>query len=325
MRHYTHLSADERDRIAELHAKHEAVSAIAKDIGRDKSTVSRELRRNGRHGRYGALKAQMRAEARHRACRPHRKLDDPALAEEVRSHIVCDHWSPEQIDGRLRLEHGRCVVSFATIYRAVNAGGMDAPQATGDERVRRHLRRKGRRSKRGREEARGKIKISHDISERPAEANERSRLGDWEDDTVVGPGTACLVGIVDRASRLLVGGRSESHAAEAVGRVGVAALKGRPLETVTPDRGKEFANHAEVTKALGGVQFYFCEPHHPWQKPTVENTNGLIREFFPKGTDFSRVSDEEVRHVYQLINDRPRKVLGFKTANEVYREMLHSA
>ena len=94
---------------------------------------------------------------------------------------------------------------------------------------------------------------------------------------------------------------------------------------MTPDRGKEFANHAEVTKALGGVQFYFCEPHHPWQKPTVENTNGLIREFFPKGTDFSRVSDEEVRHVYQLINDRPRKVLGFKTANEVYREMLHSA
>lgn len=130
MRHYTHLSADERDRIAELHAKHEAVSAIAKDIGRDKSTVSRELKRNGRHGRYGALKAQMRAEARHRACRPHRKLDDPALAEEVRSRIVCDHWSPEQIDGRLRLEHGRCVVSSATIYRAVNAGGMDAPQAT---------------------------------------------------------------------------------------------------------------------------------------------------------------------------------------------------
>ena len=95
---------------------------------------------------------------------------------------------PEQIDGRLK--HGRCVVSFATIYRAVNAGGMDAPQATGDERVRRHLRRKGRRSKRGREEARGKIKISHDISERPVEANGRSRLGDWEDDTVVGPGTA---------------------------------------------------------------------------------------------------------------------------------------
>jgi IS30 family transposase len=325
MRHYKHLSADERDRIAELHARHEKVSSIARDIGRDKSTVSRELARNGRHGRYGALKAQERADERRKACRPKRRLDDPALAREVRSRIVDDHWSPEQIDGRLRLERGRCVVSFATIYRAVNEGRMDAPGARGSEPVRRHLRRKGKKARRGREETRGRIRISHGISERPAEAGERSRLGDWEDDTVVGPGGACLVGIVDRASRLLVGGKAGAHTAEAVGRVEVASLRGRPLETVTPDRGKEFANHAQVSEALGGVQFYFCEPHHPWQKPSVENTNGLIREFFPKGTDFSKVTDEEVQHVFDMINDRPRKVLGFRTANEVYREMLHLA
>lgn len=325
MRHYKHLSADERDRIAELHARHEKVSSIARDIGRDKSTVSRELARNGRHGRYGALKAQERADERRKACRPKRRLDDPALAREVRSRIVDGRWSPEQIDGRLRLERGRCVVSFATIYRAVNEGRMDAPGARGSEPVRRHLRRKGKKARRGREETRGRIRISHGISERPAEAGERSRLGDWEDDTVVGPGGACLVGIVDRASRLLVGGKAGAHTAEAVGRVEVASLRGRPLETVTPDRGKEFANHAQVSEALGGVQFYFCEPHHPWQKPSVENTNGLIREFFPKGTDFSKVTDEEVQHVFDMINDRPRKVLGFRTANEVYREMLHSA
>lgn len=325
MRHYKHLSADERDRIAELHARHEKVSSIARDIGRDKSTVSRELARNGRHGRYGALKAQERADERRKACRPKRRLDDPALAREVRSRIVDDRWSPEQIDGRLRLERGRCVVSFATIYRAVNEGRMDAPGARGSEPVRRHLRRKGKKARRGREETRGRIRISHGISERPAEAGERSRLGDWEDDTVVGPGGACLVGIVDRASRLLVGGKAGAHTAEAVGRVEVASLRGRPLETVTPDRGKEFANHAQVSEALGGVQFYFCEPHHPWQKPSVENTNGLIREFFPKGTDFSKVTDEEVQHVFDMINDRPRKVLGFRTANEVYREMLHLA
>ena len=325
MRHYKHLSADERDRIAELHARHEKVSSIARDIGRDKSTVSRELARNGRHGRYGALKAQERADERRKACRPKRRLDDPALAREVRSRIVDGRWSPEQIDGRLRLERGRCVVSFATIYRAVNEGRMDAPGARGSEPVRRHLRRKGKKARRGREETRGRIRISHGISERPAEAGERSRLGDWEDDTVVGPGGACLVGIVDRASRLLVGGKAGTHTAEAVGRVEVASLRGRPLETVTPDRGKEFANHAQVSEALGGVQFYFCEPHHPWQKPSVENTNGLIREFFPKGTDFSKVTDEEVQHVFDMINDRPRKVLGFRTANEVYREMLHLA
>jgi IS30 family transposase len=325
MRHYTHLSPDERDRIAEMHARHQGVSAIARDIGRDKSTVSRELARNGRRGRYGACKAQERADKRHGACRPRRRLDDPALADEVRSRILDDHWSPEQIDGRLRLERGRCVVSLSTIYRAVNEGRMDAPGARGGERVRRHLRRKGKGARRGREETRGRIKVSHRISERPAEADARSRLGDWEDDTVVGPGTACLVGIVDRASRLLVGGKSDSHTAEAVGKVEVASLGGRPLKTVTPDRGKEFANHEKVSKDLGGVQFYFCEPHHPWQKPTVENTNGLIREFFPKGTDFSKVTDEEVQEVFGLINDRPRKVLGYRTANEVYREMLHSA
>lgn len=325
MRHYEHLTARERDRIAELHATRQSVTDIAKAIGRDKSTVSRELRRNGRRGRYGACTAQGRADERHEACRPRRRLDDPELADEVRRDIVELHWSPEQIDGRLRLGRGRCVVSFSTIYRAVNEGRMDAPGATGNRRVRRHLRRKGKTARRGREETRGRIKVPRTISERPAEASERSRLGDWEDDTVVGPGTACLVGIVDRASRLLVGGKAAAHTAEAVGEVEVACLRGRPLETVTPDRGKEFANHEEVSRRLGGVRFYFCEPHHPWQKPTVENTNGLIREFFPKGTDFSKVTDEEVQRVYELINDRPRKVLGYRTPNEVYREMLHSA
>lgn len=326
MRHYRHLSAEERDRIAEMHARHEGVSAIAAAIGRNKSTVSREIARNGRNGRYGAIAAQSRSDARRKACRPRKRLSDPALAAEVRRRIVDDRWSPEQIDGRFRLERGgRCVVSFSTIYRAVNAGELDPPQAAPEERVRGRLRRRGRRPGRGREETRGRIKVDHEVSERPREADARSRLGDWEDDTVVGPTPACLVTMTDRASRLLVGGRARARSSAEVAKVEVRALAGRPLETVTPDRGKEFANHREVSRALGGVPFYFCQPHHPWQKPTVENTNGLIREFFPKGTDFSRVTDEEVQEVFEKINDRPRKVLGFRTANEVYREMLHSA
>ena len=144
-------------------------------------------------------------------------------------------------------------------------------------------------------------------------------------DTVVGQGAACLVTLTDRRSRLLVGGLCPAHTADAVGRAMVGALAGRPLASVTPDRGKEFAGHAAVTAALG-VQFYFCQPHHPWQKPTVENTNGLIGEFFPKGTDFSKVTREEVERAFRLINDMPRKVLGYRTANEAYREgLLHSA
>ena len=168
--------------------------------------------------------------------------------------------------------------------------------------------------------------MPHELSERPAEAGGRSRPGDWEADTVVGPGAACLVTLTDRRSRLLVGGLCPAHTADAVGQAMVGALAGRPLASVTPDRGKEFAGHAAVTAALGGVQFYFCQPHRPWQKPTVENTNGLIREFFPKGTDFSKVTREEVERAFRLINDRPRKVLGYRTANEAYREeLLHSA
>lgn len=120
MRRYRHLSAEERDRIAEMHARHEGVSAIAAATGRNKSTVSREIARNGR---YGAIAAQSRSDARRKACRPRKRLSDPALAAEVRRRIVDDRRSPEQIDGRSRLERGgRCVVSFSTIYRAVNAG-----------------------------------------------------------------------------------------------------------------------------------------------------------------------------------------------------------
>lgn len=131
--------------------------------------------------------------------------------------------------------------------------------------------------------------------------------------------------IADRRPRLLVGGRAASHTSAEAGEVEVAALAGCPPESATPDRGKGLANHAEASERLGGVRFCFCEPHHPWQKPTVENTNGLIRELFPKGTDLPKVTDEEVRRVYGLINDRPWKVLGYRTANEVHQELLHSA
>lgn len=128
MRRYRHLSAEERDRIAEMHARHEGVSAIAAAIGRNKSTVSREIARNGRNGRYGAIAAQSRSDARRKACRPRKRLSDPALAAEVRRRIVDDRRSPGQIDGRSRLERGgRCVVSFSTIYRAVNADGPPRP------------------------------------------------------------------------------------------------------------------------------------------------------------------------------------------------------
>ena len=328
MRRYRHLSAEERDGIARL--CHEGVGAneIARRIGRDKSTVSREIARNGRGGRYGAAAAQRRADARRAACRPRRRLDDPALRAEVASRIRDLRWSPQQAGGRMRREAGgACVVSFSTTCRSISRGELDPPGCAPAERTRGRLRRRGRRRRRRGEERRGKIRVSHELAERPAEADARERVGDWEADTVRGgPSEACLVTLVDRRTRLLVGGLSPSGRAADVADAEVRALAGRPLETITPDRGKEFASHADVSARLGGVQFYFCQPHRPWQRGTNENTNGLIREFFPKGTNFSGVSEEEVERVFALINDRPRKVLGYRTASEAYREvLLHSA
>ena len=137
--------------------------------------------------------------------------------------------------------------------------------------MRRHLRRKGKKARRGHEEARGRIRISHDISERPAGAGERSRLVDWEDDTVAGPGGACLVGIVDRASRLLVGGKAGTHTAEAAGRVEVASFRGRPLETVTPDRGKE------LLKSAPDLPIWARFLHQPGQYRSTSTGNGISR------------------------------------------------
>lgn len=327
MRHYTHLTREERDRIHTMRVQGKGACEIARAIHRDKSTVSRELRRNGKSNHYGSATAQRRYERRRRACRPKRRLSDPSLLAEVRSRISDDRWSPEQVDGRMRLEAGgACVVSFSTIYREINAGSLDGPDTPGRRGFRQRLRRRGRRGRARRDERRGKIRISHGPCERPAEADARERVGDWEDDTVVGPTSACLVTLVDRRSRFPCGGKAEARTSAAVAKVEIESLRARPRHTVTPDRGKEFANHAYVSERLGGVQFYFCEPHHPWEKGTNENTNGLIREFFPKGTDFSKVSEEGVQKVFSMINDRPRKVLGFRTAREVYlEEVLHLA
>lgn len=187
------------------------------------------------------------------------------------------------------------------------------------------LRHRGkRRHRRGEQERRGRFPVGHELRERPAEADRRERVGDWEGDTVVGRGSGpCLVTLADRRSGYLGGGRAASRTKAAVADVEVAALSGVPALTVTPDRGKEFADWARVARETG-AEFYFCSPHHPWEKGTVENTNGLVREYFPKGTDFASVADEDVARVYDAINRRPRKRLGWRTPWEVFHgEALH--
>ena len=267
---------------------------------------------------YSASAAFEAYAGRRTRCGRRRILDDPAAYEVVRSKFLDEQRSPEQIEGRLKLEGSAVSISDTTIYRAIWAGRFDG-ELPGQKKASRKLRHRGkRRHKKGEQYSRGRIVVGHDIGERPQEAGGRSRLGDWEAGTVAGkPDGVCLVTLVDRKSRLLAGGKAASKRSKDANAVMVASLSGQPLGSVTPDPGKEFAAHAEVTTSLG-VEFCFAPPHHPWQRGTNENTNGLLREHFPKGTGFEDVGDEEVASVYDRLNRRPRKILGYRTPYEVH-------
>ncbi len=250
-------------------------------------------------------------------------LDDPVIYHYVAERFLEEQWSPEEIQGRLILEKAKFKISYATIYRAIYDGMFNEPNLShGNRGAIRKLRHRGKsRHTKDYVEKRGKIQISHEIDERPEAANKRSRLGDWEGDTVAGvTGKACLVTLVDRKSRYLVRGKAAIKKADEVNQVIIDSLRGQPLESITPDRGKEFSKHTKVTEELDEVQFYFPRPHHPWQRGTNENTNGLLREYFPKGKDLTAVEDEYIKQVFDKLNKRPRKCLGFKTPYEIYHD-----
>lgn len=303
-----------------LYREGRTISQIASALGRHKSTISRELDRNicGKNAPnqyYRASTAQTRYLNRRKACRRTRILDCKEIFDLVSTKFLEEQWSPEQIEGRLKLEGGP-TISDSTIYRGIKDGRFN--RCIDGRKAARRLRHRGKRRKSPGSEKRGKIKISHAISERPEEASNRERIGDWEGDTVIGkPGGACLLTLVDRKSGLLIGGKVQKRQSELVSKAMIRALRHHPNHSVTLDRGSEFAKHDIVTKKLG-VEIYFAMPHHPWQRGTNENTNGLLREYFPKGYSLKSTSSKEVRSVYDKINRRPRKRLGYRTPYEVY-------
>lgn len=318
MGHYRHLTIAERENIMMLRRDGDSISLIAAKTGRSKSTISRELRRNaGEDGEYRASTAQERYKERRKACRRSYLLDDSILFDFVSQKFLEEQWSPEQITGRMALEWGHSPISTTTIYRGINAGRFDG--LLGGRKAKRKLRHRGKKRRRkGEEERRGKIKNARSIEERPSIVETRERLGDWEGDTVLGKtGGACLVTNVDRKSGILVGGKAEKKTAEAIKQVQIRSMRGHILNSMTMDRGKEFAKHEELSNALG-VDIYFALPHHPWQRGSNENTNGLLREYFPKGQSLDKVSDEEVQEVFDKLNHRPRKRHGYRTPHEVY-------
>ena len=310
-----HLTLEERDHLARLRYQGADQKEIARAVGRSCSTISRELRRNGTSEEYLAGQAQRKAEARRRDRPLERKMDKPEINEFVRSGLA-QEWSPEQIAGRLKQQHPDAPeqqVSAQTMYTWID-------QDEHAEHWRARLRRRGKRPNPRKNKPAG---VGAPIAERPAVIEERLRLGDFEGDTVLGPpGTGGLATLVDRQSRYTIVVKVQSKQADHVHAKIKHRMKDLDAErrrSITFDNGTEFARCHRLEKHLG-MKLYFADPGCPHQRGTNENTNGLIRQYFPKGTDFRDISYFQVRHVEDRLNDRPRACLGFRTPKEVFFE-----
>ena len=320
---YSHITPFERGCIMALHELGYSLAAIATLLKRHRSTILRELNRNrSSDGTYSASKAQEQYDNRRLVCRRKRKLDDPELFALVKDRFLKEHWSPEQIQYRLRREDSPHSISYATIYRGIYAGRFNDPDwvKSGEQR----LRHRGKQRRRKGDPARDNFPVVHELSERPPEAQARARIGDWEADTVAGVvGGAVLLTLVDRKSCYLHCVRLEKKTADNVNAGIFKVLAGQIVHSITPDRGKEFARHAVVAEALG-VKIYIPSPYQPWQSGTNENTNGLLREYFPKHQDIAQYPDEYIEKAVLALNNRPRKCLQWRTPYEVYfDEVLH--
>jgi transposase, IS30 family len=301
-----------------------SLTAIADGIGRSPSTVCREVTANGGRSDYRAWRAHLRAGAVARRPKTHKLAHGP-LCTQVSSWLRA-FWSPEQIAKRLRIEFAHdpmMWVSHETIYQSLFVQGRGE--------LRRELARCLRsgqvyRRHQGRYRPGGQLPNMVTISERPAEVDDRAVPGHWEGDLICGSLNRSAVGtLVERQTRyVMLLHLPDSHEATAVQKAMEKAIKSMPTElfkTLTWDRGKEMARHADI-KVATGVQVYFCDPHSPWQRGSNENTNGLLRQFMPKGTDLSRHSAKDLARIAALLNDRPRKALGFMKPSEKLAELV---
>lgn len=304
---YTHLTIEERSKIEILHQEGYKPSKIAKILNRHRSSIYRELKRC-ETSVYSAIEADNAAQ-----CNSQNKGRKPkytaVLINDIKQKLE-QTWSPEQIVGR----DYKGKLSFKTIYNWIYKGFINVSLKV--------LRQKGKR--RLPKETRGKFNIGTSISLRPQSVKSRKEFGHWELDTVVssrGKSKGCVATFAERKSRfyvaLLMPDRSKEAMKIAIKQL-TNTLPQAAFKTFTSDRGKEFACYADVEEQ--GVDFYFADSYSAWQRGTNENSNGLLREFFPKKTDFSKVKPKELLEALLTINNRPRKCLGYKTPFEV---LLH--
>jgi transposase, IS30 family len=306
---HTRLCAGHRKTIANMHQAKFTQAEIAKAIGYSQSTVSKELSRNKGLRGYRPKQAEEKARARQKEKRRRAKVIVGDLKDEVEARLLLKH-SPDQISKTLALAGMR--VSHESIYKHVIADRKSGGTLWKHLRIN-GTRRYRRRSKTGRVE---KIKNRVDIDNRPVEVAQRIRYGDWEADLIQGGGrSGFLLSLYERKSRVGKLYKLENKESGNVAIGVVMILRNFKVKTITYDNGLEFAMHGFV-KDLLGCESYFCRPYSSWEKGGVENYNGLVRQYFPKGSDFSLITPERLSEVEEEINDRPRNVLGYQAPND---------
>lgn len=315
---YTQLTQEQRYQIYAFMKAGFSQTSIASEIGVHKSTVSRELSRNrGKKGYRPKQAHRLALDRREKACK-HVKMT-PAVIPLIED-LICQDLSPEQVCGFLRRQHN-IRISHESIYRHLlkdkSRGGY----------LYLHLRHSGKKRKKryGSYDRRGQIKGRVSIDERPAIVDAKKRLGDWEIDTIIGKNhQGALLSIVERKSKFTLIRKLPKKRADMVAKAAIHLLqpyKGKVF-TITADNGQEFAHHESIKEQLK-TNVYFAHPYHSWERGLCENTNGLIRQYFPKGMSFDTIQEKHVQKAMDRLNNRPRKTLGYKTPIEVFFQSIN--
>jgi IS30 family transposase len=322
------LTLAEREEISRGIAAHRSARSTARLLGHSPSTVSREISRNGGYDRYRAALADEKAWVRARRPKCCKLANSPPLRRAVARKLRLN-WSPEQIAGWLKRAHpeGECYrVSHETIYRSlfVQTRGVLKKELLRHLRSRRTMRRSKRAGLNG--DRRGQIKDLVSISQRPAAVDDRAVPGHWEGDLLSGSKNSYIATLVERHTRYVTLAKVANKDTQTVVSALIKRAKALPNElykSLTWDRGKELADHRQFTLATN-IDVYFCDPQSPWQRGSNENTNGLLRQYFPKGTDLSTYSQAHLNKVARQLNERPRKTLGFETPAERFNACVAS-
>jgi transposase, IS30 family len=314
---YSHLTVEERDQISVLKAEGLSFRSIASELGRHHTTISRELDRNAppvRKGRYLSHKAHERSVQKKSQAHQRDRLKN----EDIRRYVergLSIFWAPEQISWSMPSKLKGQTISHEAIYQYIYKERPDLVEAL----TRHHRKRQNRGHSRKHHKSHIPNRIS--IEKRPKYIEKRIQAGHWERDSMVSRSSkACLDVKVERKSRKVLLDKLERKTAKAVRIVAITRLKRYPSHlrrSLTYDNGSEHAEHEKINKALG-TKSYFCHPFSSWERGTNENTNGLIRRFLPKKTDFSKVSIKQIKRIEFLLNNRPRKCLNYKTPEEVF-------